>query len=84
MKAKSKAPGVKPTPGATGIRRLLPGGIDEILEADVAQVELDAKLALEFGAGESDFGTWTKNQRLGSLLRFGLQTSEKRNRPEPD
>jgi len=62
----------------------LPVGFDEILEADTEKVELDADPALEFGAGESDFGTWTKNQRLGSLLRFGLQTSEKRNRPEPD
>ena len=62
----------------------MPVGFDEILEADTGKVELDADPPLEFGSGESDFGTWTKNQRLGSLLRFGLQTSEKRNRPEPD
>jgi hypothetical protein len=54
----------------------LPVGFDEILEADVGQVELDADLALEFGAGESDFGTWAKNYRFGSLMRFDVQTSE--------
>ena len=70
--------------GKCGIGRLLPVGFDEILEADVGQVELDAKLALEFGAGESDFGTGAKTQRFASLLRFGFQISEKRNRPEPD
>jgi hypothetical protein len=39
----------------------LPVGFDEILEADVGQVELDADLAFEFGASESDFGTWAKD-----------------------
>ena len=62
----------------------MPIGFDEILEPDVGQVELDAKLALEFGAGESDFGTGAKNQILGSLPRFGFQISEKRDWPEPD
>ena len=31
------------------------------LTADIEQIKLDADLALEFGAGESDFGTWAKN-----------------------
>jgi hypothetical protein len=59
-------------------------GFDQILEADVGQVELYAELAFQYGAGESDFGTGAKNHRFGSLLRFGSQISEKRNWPEPD
>ena len=59
-------------------------GFHEILEADVGQVELDAKLAFELGACKSNFGTGAKNHRFASLLRFGLQISEKRNWPEPD
>jgi len=62
----------------------LPARFDEILEADVGQVKLDAELPLEFGAGESDFGTGAKNQRFGSLPRFGFQIGQKRNWPEPD
>ena len=62
----------------------MPASSDELLEADVGQVELDAKLTFEFGAGESDFGTGAKNQRFGSLLRLGFQISEKRNWPEQD
>ena len=36
-------------------------GFDQILQADVGQVESDAELAFQYGAGESDFGTWAKN-----------------------
>ena len=54
----------------------MPIEFDEILQADVREVELDAKLVFEFGTGKSDFGTGTKNQRFGSLLRFGFQISD--------
>jgi hypothetical protein len=47
--------------GKSDIRRLLPVGFDEILEADLGHVELDADLALEFGPSQSDFGTWANN-----------------------
>ena len=62
----------------------MPVGSDQILEANVGQVESYADLALQLGAGESDFGTGAKNQRFDSLLRFGFQISEKRDWLEPD
>jgi len=43
----------------------LPVGFHEILEADVGQVELDAKLAFEVGACKPNFGP---GQRIKDLV----------------